>query len=193
MLLVAERRREMSVTTVLIIINVLVYILPFVVVFGDSRDSSFLNFISLGWEEKNAIYQGQLYRLITSIFLHGSLIHLFVNMYSLESLGFTVERIFGKLSFLTIYMLSGVCGGLTSIFFSSDRPSVGASGAIFGLAGTLLAFSIHHKDKRMIQGSLSVIAINLIIGLTSANINNWAHLGGLVCGFLVGWLFLKNE
>ena len=130
------------------------------------------------------IKDGQLWRLITHIFLHGSLTHLLVNMYSLYVLGTQIETLLGKGKFIAIYLISGICGGLLSALLN-DVASLGASGAIFGLMGAMLYFGYHYRTylgealKRQI---IPVIIINLAIGFLSAGIDNFAHIGGLVTG-----------
>ena len=130
----------------------------------------------------------EIWRLITYMFLHGSIIHLLVNMYSLIALGNQIETFFGKWKFLVIYMLSGIAGGMLSAALNASVTSVGASGAIFGLLGSMLYFGFHYRayfGQAVKLQILPVIAINLAIGFMMPNIDNWCHIGGLVAGFLV--------
>jgi rhomboid protease GluP len=132
------------------------------------------------------ILDGEWWRIISSMFLHIGLLHMVMNMIALYFLGTIVERIFGSGRFLFIYMLSGIGGGLAS-FAVSDSVAAGASGAIFGLFGALLFFGVHYKRlffRTMGQGVLLIIAINLVLGFTVAQIDMAAHLGGLVTGFV---------
>lgn len=130
---------------------------------------------------------GELWRLVAYMFLHASLIHLLVNMYSLYILGSSIENFLGRWKFIIIYLVSGICGGLLSAATGSNTISVGASGAIFGLAGALLYFGYHYRTylgeaiKRQI---IPVIIINLIIGYLVAGIDNFGHIGGLIGGIL---------
>ena len=141
-----------------------------------------------------AIADGEWYRLITSVFLHGSFIHLVLNMYSLYVISPQVMDIYqhyGKndnLSFFLIFMISGVLGSLAS-FFLTANPSLGASGAIFGLIGALLAYGIIKSDFSIVSGVMQIIVINIIFGLTGG-IDNMAHFGGLAGGLAVGSILL---
>ena len=130
------------------------------------------------------LQQGQIWRLVTHMFLHGSIMHLVINMYSLYILGHQVETLLGKIKFLVIYLVSGICGGLLSGLLNAN-PSVGASGAIFGLMGAMLYFCYHyrtHLGEALKRQILPVIILNLGIGFLSTGIDNFAHIGGLIAG-----------
>ncbi len=145
----------------------------------------------LGAKERSALAAGQLWRLITPVFLHIGLLHFFVNMYSLYALGPAVERFFGWARMLLFYLLSGISGVILSDALSS-RASVGASGAIFGLLGALAAFLYQHRRVFGSAGGAQfrqlvfVALLNLAIGL-SPGIDNWGHLGGLLSGAAMTW------
>ena len=130
-----------------------------------------------------------LYRLITSIFLHASLIHLLCNMYSLYVLGPQLESFFGKIKYIIIFIVSGIIGNLLSLLFlQSNIVSVGASGAIFGLLGALLYFGYHYRVylSGVIKSQIiPLIILNLGIGFIATGINNFAHIGGLIGGVLI--------
>ncbi len=134
---------------------------------------------------------GQAWRLITPVFLHASLLHIGVNMYSLWALGPAVERFFGHGRFLAIYLLAGISGVLLSLVMSPN-PSVGASGAIFGLLGALAAFLYLHRatfgqfGAVQLRQLLFVALINLGLGL-SPGIDNWGHVGGMLAGAGLAW------
>ena len=131
----------------------------------------------------------ELYRLITSIFLHGGVIHLLCNMYSLYVIGPQLESFFGKIKYIIIFIGSGIIGNLLSMAFLQDTyVSVGASGAIFGLLGALLYFGYHYRVylSGVIKSQIiPLIALNLAIGFLTTSINNLAHIGGLIGGVLV--------
>ena len=134
---------------------------------------------------------GEFYRLVTCMFLHIGIIHLACNMYSLYVIGKEVEMLFGKLKFLIIYLLSGVCGSILSLAFSENTVSAGASGAIFGLLGALLYFGYYYRTYlgATIKSSvMPVIILNLVIGFLNPGIDNAAHIGGLVGGILLSML-----
>jgi len=148
-------------------------------------------FILFGAKVNGAIAAGQVWRLITPIFLHAGLWHVGVNMYSLYALGPAIEGFFGSARMAVIYLLSGISGVIFSLAFSS-APSVGASGAIFGLLGALGTFLYRHRQSFGAAGRfhlrqiLLVAVINLGIGLMP-QIDNWGHLGGLLGGILLTW------
>ena len=131
----------------------------------------------------------QLIRLISSVFLHASLLHLICNLYSLYVIGPQLESFFGKTKFIVIYILSGVIGNLLSLSFLQDNViSVGASGAIFGLLGSLLYFGYHYRVylSGVIKSQIiPLIILNLSIGFFASGINNFAHIGGLIGGVLI--------
>ena len=133
------------------------------------------------------IRQGEVWRVITYMFLHASLLHLIVNMYSLYALGASVENFLGRWKFIVVYLVSGICGGLLSAATGSNTISVGASGAIFGLAGALLYFGYHYRTylgEAIKKQIIPIILINLLIGYLIAGIDNFGHIGGLIGGIL---------
>lgn len=143
---------------------------------------------------------GQGQRLFTSMFLHGGLLHLALNMYMLVQLGGLVERTFGHLRFTLVYVLSGLFGGLASALWNMSLPipalSVGASGALMGITGALLAHVLvagargEQHEVISLRGPLAqTIAINLGLGFMIPQIDNAAHVGGLVSGALLGGAF----
>lgn len=144
------------------------------------------------------VQSGQIWRLITSAFLHVGLIHLVVNMYSLAILGTQVETYIGKWKFLLIYILSAISGNLLSLTFSATNVvSVGASGALFGLMGALLYFGYHYRlylSEAIKNQIIPIILINLLIGFTISGIDNVAHIGGLIGGYLTSMaLGIENK
>ena len=144
--------------------------------------------IELGKKDTLPILAGQLWRLVTPVFLHAGIPHLFVNMYSLFALGPAVERFFGSPRFLAVYLLSGVGGVIFSLAFNPEAASVGASGAIFGLLGALAMFLYLHRPVfgpgggMMLRQLIIVGALNLVYGATVPGIDMWGHVGGLVSG-----------
>jgi membrane associated rhomboid family serine protease len=143
--------------------------------------------------DKGAVADGEYYRLFTVTLLHGSLLHLFFNMYALYLAGPIVERWYGSMRFLLFYLACAAAGSVSSFVFGGDIPSVGASGAIFGLFGLLLAAGrVHHpvdRQSRMLVGQLGMlILINIAFGFVVAGIDNAAHLGGLAAGLFLGAL-----
>ncbi len=151
--------------------------------------------LNLGWKRNDLIVQGEYWRLLTAMFLHGNLLHILFNGYALYILGPQTERIYGTLRFLAIYFLAGLSGSIASYALSSN-PSVGASGAIFGLVGGLGAFFylgrtiLGDAGRSQLQGMITIVIINLIIGFSAGGgiIDNYAHIGGLIGGMLAGWM-----
>ena len=138
------------------------------------------------------IYEGELWRLFTPMFLHGSLLHIGFNMYALHILGPRLERYYGHWRFLALYGLSGFGGNVFSLLFT-EAPSLGSSTAIFGLIGAQGIFYYHNRKifgpavRQALNGIITIAAINLIIGL-SPGIDNWGHIGGLIGGVIFAWL-----
>ena len=127
------------------------------------------------------------WRIVTGAFLHGGLLHIGVNMYSLWILGRFIESIAGPVRMLLIYAVSLVVSGLAVVYFSApDVPTLGASGAIFGLFGALFAvgFKMGGPGMQLVRANIGILVINLIISL-SPGISWQAHVGGFIAGFLL--------
>ncbi len=144
------------------------------------------------------VQEGEVWRFISSIFLHGNIIHIMVNMYSLFIIGSQLETFLGKLKFTGIYLVSGITGSiLSSIINDPSIPSVGASGAIFGLLGALLYFGYHYRmylSDVLRKQIVPLIILNLLIGFSISGIDNFAHIGGLIGGYLSAAAFgLKGK
>lgn len=136
---------------------------------------------------------GGAWRLVSSVFLHSGAVHLGLNMLSLYFLGSFVETAFGRGRFLAVYLLSGLSGGLAYLYFGGfDVPAVGASGAIFGLLGAILGYSLRRGtfswQNPVIRQLLILLAINVYLGISIAGVSNTAHMGGLAGGLLFGFL-----
>ncbi len=147
--------------------------------------------LAIGAKVDTAIAQGQVWRLVTPVFIHAGLAHIAVNMYSLYAIGPAVERFFGRGRTLAIYLLAGIAGVILSLAFS-PYVSVGASGAIFGLLGALGVLLYRNRPvfgslgRRQLQQIILVALFNLALGL-SPGIDNWGHLGGLIYGSGLAW------
>lgn len=130
----------------------------------------------------------QWWRIVTSAFIHGGLMHIFVNMISLWSLGRFVEYIAGSTRMLIIYVISMIAAGLGIVYFSPpDAATVGASGAIFGLFGALFAmgFKLGPRGMQLVRDNTGILVLNLIITFTVPAISWQAHVSGLITGFIV--------
>lgn len=138
---------------------------------------------------------GQWWRLVTSVFMHGGLLHLVFNALVLANVGLMLEPLLGKAQLLLIYLVTGVVASFTSVIFSSGAVSVGASGAIFGLYGFFLALlfsNLFRSEVRQafLRGTIVFIGINLVLGFTMSMIDNAAHIGGLVTGAVLGVIWI---
>lgn len=179
-------------TYILIAINVFIFIL--LEINGGSNNPYTL--IEFGAKYNPAILEGEWWRLFSSMFLHVGILHLLMNMLALYYLGTLVERIYGKWRFLLIYLLGGLGGSLASFVFTVNIAA-GASGAIFGLFGALLFFGIMYRDlffRTMGSNIFIVIGINIVFGFTIPQIDNAAHIGGLIAGFIATTIvFVPNK
>lgn len=135
------------------------------------------------------------YRMFTSLFLHFGISHLLNNMVMLGALGYNLEFETGRIKFLIIYFVSGLGGNVLSLYMNiranESVVSAGASGAIFGLMGALVWVVIknHGRVGRLTRrGILFMVILSLYFGLTSSGVNNAAHIGGLICGFIAAAL-----
>jgi rhomboid protease GluP len=162
------------------------------------RDNDALTKVLLayGAKDNTLILQGQYWRFITPIFLHVNALHVGLNMVNLLALGIFLERIMGHVRYLLVYSIAGIISLIASFYFMPQEVSVGASGAIFGLVGAYSIFVLTHR-KAFPHGGLATIAwlifiigLNLSIGLFVPNVDNYAHLGGLLGGCLLGWWFM---
>ncbi len=144
------------------------------------------------------VQQGEGWRFFTALFLHGGLLHVGLNMLALHQAGQVVERLFGRWGFLTIYVIAGLLGNAASLWWKPGPVSVGASGAIFGVYGALLAYLLRQRGsvptevfREMRSGTLGFIGYSLFAGFSIPGIDNAAHLGGLVGGLLLGAAFAE--
>jgi membrane associated rhomboid family serine protease len=152
------------------------------------------------WLDKVAVARGDWWRLITVTLVHGSLLHLAFNMYALYLVGPLVERIYGWKTYGLMYLLCALAGSVGSMLVGDAAvPSVGASGAIFGLFGVLLAATRIHdpildRRGRALVGQIgTLIALNLVFGLLNPGIDNAAHVGGLIAGLWLGFVLVPGN
>jgi rhomboid protease GluP len=141
---------------------------------------------------------GQWWRLLTCIFIHGGLLHIAFNMWCLWDLGRLAESVYGHWTFAAVYLISGLSASIGSIVWNPSVLSVGASGAIFGIAGALIAsfylgeFSLPRAAMSgMLRSVVMFVGYNLFFGAVIARTDNAAHIGGLVMGLLLGALIAK--
>lgn len=153
-----------------------------------------------GWgaDQRDLVLAGQWWRPLTSMFLHGGWAHLLLNGWALYQLGALFEILLGSGPLLGVFLATGLAGSFASMAWS-DRPSVGASGAIFGLMGALIAFLFRRREMltpfaKSLLGQLVLWAgINVVFGLNVGRIDNAAHFGGCAAGLLLGLLLKGKE
>lgn len=181
-----------------IIMGVLLAVFVAEIIYGIARYNTWMSFtdtdihvlVDMGAKVNVLIAAGDFWRLFTAMLLHDGIIHLLFNLYALFALGPLLEAYVGPARFLAIYVLGGLFGSLLSYALSSS-PSVGASGAIFGIIGatTVYFFRYRHnlgpQGRAILQNMVVVIIINLVFGFTAGFIDNWGHIGGLIGGAIV--------
>ncbi|MGQ7853998.1 rhomboid family intramembrane serine protease [Pedobacter sp. WC2501] len=197
-----------TVTPIIVLLNTLYFlaIIFFSVVFiahlslktGNASQDDYIEEIkqlslNFGVNQRNLVLDGQYWRLITYQFIHGSVSHLFFNMYALVYLGLMIENKLGWKKYLFIYLMSGVCGGLVSLIFHQEGVMMGASGAIMGLYGAFIALLINKSFERratqaLLASTLIVSLLVLINGAFGKRVDNAAHIGGFVSGFIFTYL-----
>jgi rhomboid protease GluP len=182
------------------IANFLVFVI--MVISGVSiMEPTVSDLIKWGGNLRSLVVEGEWYRLITNTFVHAGIIHILFNMYALFYIGRFLEPLIGRWRFLILYLCTGIFASATSIWWSGDRVSVGASGAIFGMYGVFLALlTTNLIDKNVRKGMLQSIGIFVVYNLAygmKGGIDNAAHVGGLISGSVLGYLtylfFMKKS
>ncbi|CAM3432033.1 rhomboid family intramembrane serine protease [Sphingobacterium prati] len=183
------------VTPIIVDLNLLIYIAMIISGLGlvSFKGGDLLNW---GANFKPLTTDGQWWRLLTSTFLHGGLMHILANMYGLLFVGIFLEPLLGAKKYAFIYLLTGILASIASICWYDAAVSVGASGAIFGLYGFFLAcllLKVFPPDfgKAFLTSTLVFVGFNLLMGLTGG-IDNAAHIGGLLSGFILGLIMSKK-
>ncbi len=177
-------------TYVLIGVTVAVYVIQFLVETVYGFDLLFL----YGGKVNEYIMQGEVWRLITPILLHGSILHLGMNMYALYIIGSRLERFYGHGRLLLLYLLCGFSGNVLS-FVLTENPSLGASTAVFGLLAAEGVFIFQNRKlfgktntQRSLMNLVFILGINLVYGFApGTQIDNMGHIGGLIGGIFFAW------
>jgi rhomboid protease GluP len=144
------------------------------------------------------VLKGEWWRLLSAMFLHGGMTHILMNMVSLYIIGRGMELYFSKTAYLAIYLLSGLIGGMASLYMHPESVGIGASGAIFGVFGALAGFLFARRHQvasggREIMKDFAVIlGLNLLLGLSIESIDMSAHIGGLIVGMIGGFVTAKS-
>jgi rhomboid protease GluP len=179
------------ITFALIGINLLVFI--FGIGTNSTQELWALGAINGGW----VFNDGEYYRLLTAMFLHGNAAHIFFNMYALYILGMSIEQMYGRWRFMAIYFLGGLTGSVASAALNLTGPTdfgVGASGAVFALLGAQILYFWRFREElgsyaqNALRQYMGLLAINVVLGLAAPNIDNTAHMGGLIGGAVLGFL-----
>ena len=187
---VATRRYWAVATLTLLVLNFLFLALE---IYAGGADNTQV-LLNLGASYGPYLRRGEYWRLVMPMFLHGGWLHILGNSYCLYILGPILERVYGYGRYLTIYVAAGV-GGASLSMLVSRNISVGASGAIFGIAGAMLVTGYVHRDvvpprwgRAFGRGMIPFIALNLALGFSMHGIDNWGHLGGLATGALLAFV-----
>lgn len=185
-----ERLSQAKVTSGLMIINIIVFIL--MTLSGGSENIE--NLIRFGANSKILVAEGEWWRLFTASFIHIGFFHILFNMYFFYSLGPVFERLFGSMNFLIIYLIAGIFGNLLSFAFGSPYTvSAGASTSLYGMLGLAIGLMATYRDDEIIRSFgasfISVVVINVIYSLLAPGVGIYGHLGGFVAGFLLAGIF----
>lgn len=177
------------ITQILIYLNIVVYLILFFSGYGFISFQS-KDLLAVGANFRPLVADGQWWRLLTNMFLHGGLMHVLTNMYGLLFVGIFLEPLLGRWRYLALYLLTGILASCASIWWYPATVSIGASGAIFGLYGMFLVLIITKVftpefGKAFLTSTLIFIGFNLLMGITGG-IDNAAHIGGLLSGFILG-------
>lgn len=171
------------ITYSLIIINTLIFLLS---LFNIVNIDDMYMMFGANYE---LVASGEFYRLFTCMFFHADLLHLIFNMYALYVLGTRVERYYGSKRYIVLYLISGLVASLFSCVFNNINViSIGASGAIFGLFGSIAYFTYHYRGtlrEFLTSGIIPTLLLNLIIGFANTGIDMAAHIGGIIGGLLI--------
>lgn len=186
-----EELKKAPVTSILLIINIVVFLL--VDITGGTQNTAHMLKCGASFAAKT-IGEQQYYRLFTSMFLHFGMTHLANNMLTLFVLGSRLEQLTGKIRFLIIYLLGGILGNVISVFWDiqkgSQAVSAGASGAIFAVLGALIYLIFVNKGHAgdLSVRQIAVIAVlSLYLGFTASGVDNVAHVGGMLSGFVIAF------
>ena len=193
-----DKIKKAPCTAVLVGVNVVIFLaLSFI---GRTEDASFMLDHGAMYLPK-ILEDREIYRLVTSMFLHFGFEHLFSNMITLTFLGAIVEKEMGTLKYISMYLISGIVGNLLSMLgmvmqVTDVAVAAGASGAIFGINGVLVYIAIQNRDRMtdsLRNRIIFMTLFSLYMGFRSTGVDNGAHIGGFIAGMIMGYLFLKNK
>ncbi len=172
-------------TTALVAVNVLVF--AWVAVTGGFASTQSL--VDHGALAGVLVERGQYWRIVTAAFLHAGILHLGLNMLALYQVGSFLESLTGTVRYAVIYLVAMIGSGIAVVLFSYFDVTVGASGAIFGLFGALVALGLRlgKRGRSLVMQTLPIIGLNLAFGFAVPHISNAGHIGGLISGFVAGF------
>ncbi|MFL2664600.1 MAG: rhomboid family intramembrane serine protease [Dehalococcoidia bacterium] len=186
---ISLNQRECPATIYIAGINIFVLILNYF--FGGT-------ILDLGAKSSPHIISGEFWRLLTPVFLHADIFHLVTNLFGILVFGSIVEKKLGTINFIVIYIFSGIFGNILSFYFS-PFIGVGSSGSVFGILACLVLYFYMNKNKfgnigkQYLISIVSIIIISLIFGFISTGIDNAAHLGGMIGGFVISLVLIPRE
>jgi len=173
------------ITYLIIGINIILFLLTYILGSGSEDTKTLIDFGALYYP---LVKSGEYYRLITACFLHIGIFHLLFNMYALYIVGSQIESFYGKTKYLIIYLFSAIMGTMFSCLFVKDAISAGASGALFGLFGSMLYFGYHYRlylGSALKSSIIPLLIFNLFLGFILPGIDISAHIGGLIGGTII--------
>jgi membrane associated rhomboid family serine protease len=184
-----------SLTNLLVLVNVAAYVWEVATGGGPDYASSLFTGPHGGPVNAGLLYgpavlqRGEWYRLASAAFLHANLTHIAFNMIALYQVGNVVERLLGRWRFIPLYAIVIGGSGMCVVVFTYDWPTLGASGAIFGLFGALVAIGLRlgRRGRELVRSVIPVIVLNLVFTFTFPGISAAAHVGGLITGFVAGF------
>ncbi len=186
----SEYVKAYPVVTTLLVLNIVIFIIGLIPSVGNIMLA-----YGIGWNL--ALASGEWWRLMTPIFLHGDFAHLLMNMFSLFIFGPELERFAGKLNFFNIYFISGIIGNVATYVGGGLQYNfhLGASGAIFGIFGAFVALVYYTRDilPELKQVILPIVVLGVLMTFIGQNINVYAHIGGLVTGFVFGLFYFNPK
>jgi rhomboid protease GluP len=181
--------KKVMITYTIIALNIIVYTYT-AMLSGDFAEIDFYVLRQYG-QHNSFVLNGGYWQLFTAMFVHVNIVHLFGNMFFLLIFGLRTEKLFAIREYFLIYFLSGLAGNLLTLLFEPSMVSAGASGAIFGLFGACVIY-VRRSIGQSIVGAL-LYSFFLLMLSAGQNVNNLAHLGGLVIGLIIGYLLAETR